>query len=124
MAGHFKATGATALKMKLVGARGVVHTPQFNGKQESESALAQRCQTPAQDQPALPPQRSSEQTAHAVSPCPTQPLVALNKRLGRRTAVVFASPDTGQQGGRALVARPNVQALSGKAVRAFVGYSS
>jgi len=40
MANHFKATGDLTPKMIFVGARGVVHMPQFNGKQESESALA------------------------------------------------------------------------------------
>jgi hypothetical protein len=40
MARHFKATGNLTPKMVFVGARGVVHMPQFNGKQESESAFA------------------------------------------------------------------------------------
>jgi len=40
MACHFKATGDLTPKMVFVGARGVVHMPQFNGKQESESAFA------------------------------------------------------------------------------------
>jgi UDP-glucose 6-dehydrogenase len=37
-------------KISSVGARGVVHTPQFNGKQEGWSI-------PDPAQPALPPQR-------------------------------------------------------------------
>jgi len=46
MANHFKATGDLTPKMIFVGARGVVHMPQFNGKQESESALAQGAKCP------------------------------------------------------------------------------
>ena len=46
MANHFKATGDLTPKMTFVGARGVVHMPQFNGKQESESALAQGAMCP------------------------------------------------------------------------------
>jgi hypothetical protein len=46
MADYFKATGDLTPKMNFVGARGVVHTPQFNGKQESESALAEVAKRP------------------------------------------------------------------------------
>ena len=76
-----------------VGARGVVHTPQFNGKQEG--GVDQRDNT----SPALPPQRSSGR-ALQLRFC-HKATEHLEQVLGKATEVVSASPDTGQQGGGA-----------------------
>ncbi len=63
--------------MRFVGARGVVHTPQFNGKQEGCVARSTppnlRCPRNGQ---------ADELVSSSVSV--NKPLVALNKRLGRR----------------------------------------
>mgnify|MGYP003704874311 CR=1 FL=1 len=71
-----RATQACTLKSVPVGARGVVHTPQFNGNQEEWLA-------PSPLQPELPPQRSSGQALWA-SLLSRKPLNTLNKCLGRR----------------------------------------
>lgn len=64
------------LKLVLVGARGVVHTPQFNGKQEEGVARS------------IPSNLRCPRNGQADEPfgsaSVTQPLDALNKRLGRR----------------------------------------
>jgi hypothetical protein len=84
--------------MGLVGARPLVHSRQFNGKQEGVWTTQHPCACAA---PA-----TVKRTVHPDSPRPTQPLKVLNKPLGRRTQVVFASPDTGQQGARASNPEP------------------
>jgi hypothetical protein len=81
------------LKIASVGARGVVHMPQFNGKQEG---------APTGSSPHLRcPRNGQADESFAIRLPVTQPLDALNKRLGRRPASCSASPDTGQQGGLA-----------------------
>jgi len=92
--------------MSLVGARGLVHRPQFNGKQESQPPrgdLDLRCPRNGQQTGILP-------RFHQM------PLSALKQVLGKAVKVVLLSPDTGQQGGSSKEG-PNVHALSGKAVR-------
>jgi hypothetical protein len=92
--------------MSLVGARDLVHKPQFNGKQESQPPrgdLDLRCPRNGQQTGILP-------RFHQM------PLSALKQVLGKAVKVVLLSPDTGQQGGSSKEG-PNVRALSGKAVR-------
>ena len=79
--------------MTAVGARGVVHTPQFNGKQEGLSRSLDKAP------PALPPQRSNGRVlqlrfCQLATEC-------LEQAFGKATEVVSVSPDTGQQGGGA-----------------------
>ncbi len=97
----------------VVGARGVVHTPQFNGKQEGCVARSS------------PPHLRCPRNGQADEPLGSASVIQATGRLeqatGKATEVVSASPDTGQQGGGARQAHcHNVQALSGKAVRAFI----
>ena len=56
------------------------------------------------DQPALPPQRSSERDAPRISALSNPATECLEQAFGKADKVVFASPDTGQQGGVAHVA--------------------
>ena len=100
--------------MQFVGARGVVHMPQFNGKQKFLLYQVHLfCTWPElRYQPALPPQRSSERNAGNVfPPCPTQPLECLEQASGKADKVVFASPDTGQQGVAAFIRRDFVTSM-------------
>ena len=95
--------------MALVGARGLVHKPQFNGKQESQPSrgkLDLRCPRNGQQTGFLP-------RFHQM------PLSALKQVLGKAMKVALLSPDTGQQGGPSKEG-PNVRALSGKAVRTLL----
>jgi hypothetical protein len=95
----------------LVGARGVVHTPQFNGKQEEGVARS----TPSN----LRCPRNGQADEPLGSASVTQATGRLEQATGKATEVVSASPDTGQQGdlpqGGCIT-----QALSGKAVRVFI----
>jgi len=92
--------------MSFVGARGLVHKPQFNGKQESE---------PLRGELDLRCPRNGQQTG--ILPRFQQlPLSALKQVLGKALKVVLLSPDTGQLCGLSQE-RPIVHALSGKAVR-------
>jgi hypothetical protein len=87
----------TVLQRKIasVGARGVVHMPQFNGKQE---------RTPKLGRPSLRcPRNGQADESFSIRLPITVPLDALNKRLGRRLASRSASPDTGQRGGFAWI---------------------
>ena len=92
--------------MTAVGARGLVHKLQFNGKQERgppRGDLDLRCPRNGQQTGFLP-------RFHQM------PLSALKQVLGKAMKVVLLSPDTGQQGGPSQEGS-NVRALSGKAVR-------
>ena len=95
--------------MATVGARGLVHKPQFNGKQESQPSrgkLDLRCPRNGQQTGFLPRFRQ-------------MPLSALKQVLGKAVKVVLISPDTGQQGGSSQEGL-YVRALSGKAVRTLL----
>ena len=99
--------------MVPVGARGLVHKPQFNGKQESQPSrgkLDLRCPRNGQQTGFLPRFHQS-------------PLSALKQAFGKVMKVALLSPDTGQQGGSPS-GEPYVHALSGKAVRTFLSMSS
>ena len=99
--------------MALVGARGLVHKPQFNGKQESQPSrgkLDLRCPRNGQQTGFLP-------RFHQM------PLSALKQVLGKAMKVALLSPDTGQQGGSSQEGL-YVHALSGKAVRTILLKSS
>ena len=99
--------------MALVGARGLVHKPQFNGKQESQpprGKLDLRCPRNGQQTGFLP-------RFHQM------PLSALKQVLGKAMKVALLSPDTGQQGGSSQEGL-YVHALSGKAVRTLLLKSS
>ena len=92
--------------MAFVGARGLVHKPQFNGKQERKpprGELDLRCPRNGQQTGILP-------RFHRL------PLSALKQVLGKVMKVALLSPDTGQQGGPSQEGSI-VHALSGKAVR-------
>jgi hypothetical protein len=90
----------------MVGARDVVHTPQFNGKQKfslnqvhllgtwPELIASLRC--PRNGQANETRQRVSA-LSYVATGCPEQ-------ASGKADKVVFASPDTGQQGVVARVA--------------------
>ena len=105
MANHFKATGDLTPKMIFVGARGVVHMPQFNGKQKfwvtqvhlfctwHWPITSLRC--PRNGQANEMPSGISI-LSHIATGC-------LEQATGKADRVVFASPDTGQQGVVALV---------------------
>jgi hypothetical protein len=67
--------------------------PQFNGKQEGRVARSTR--------PHLRCPRNGQADELHSSVSVNMPLVALNKRLGRRQRSSPPSPDTGQQGGGA-----------------------
>ena len=96
-----------------VGAREVVHTSQFNGKQEGRAA---RSATPNL---RCPRNGQADEPSGSASVIPATE--RLEQVLGKATEVVSASPDTGQQGGGAPKARRrDVHALSGKAVRALL----
>jgi hypothetical protein len=96
-----------------VGARGVVHTSQFNGKQEGRAA---RSATPNLRGPRNG--QADEPSCFASVKSATE---RLEQVLGKATEVVSASPDTGQRGGGVPIAhRRDAQALSGKAVRALL----
>src|SRR6218665_3063936 len=75
-----------------VGARGVVHMPQFNGKQEGAVVI--------HGAPGLRCARNGQRTNHPIpSPIHT-PLCALaNQAHGKALGGCSASPDTGQHGG-------------------------
>ena len=64
------------LTIQRVGARGVVHMPQFNGKQEGRVARSTK--------PHLRCPRNGQADELHSSVSVNMPLVALNKRLGRR----------------------------------------
>ncbi len=81
------------VKIANVGARGVVHMPQFNGKQEGRVA---RSTTPNLRCP-----RNGQADEPFGSASVTQATERLEQALGKATEVVSASPDTGQQGGGA-----------------------
>ncbi|MEY4506802.1 MAG: hypothetical protein RL297_1380 [Pseudomonadota bacterium] len=99
--------------MTFVGARCVVHTPQFNGKQEGRVA---RSATPNLRCP-----RNGQADEPSCSASVTPATERLEQVLGKATEVVSASPDTGQHGGGAPKARRcEAHALSGKAVRALL----
>ena len=75
--------------MPTVGARGLVHKHQFNGKQEREPPrgnLDLRCPRNGQQTGILP-------RFHQ------KPLNALKQVFGKVVKVALLSPDTGQQGG-------------------------
>jgi vitamin B12 transporter len=97
--------------MYAVGARGLVHKLQFNGKQEGCVA---RSTTPHLRCPRNG--QADELVSSSVSV--NMPLVALNKRLGRRQRQSPPSPDTGQQGGsapeNALLERPSTVGEGGE----------
>ena len=101
-----------------VGAREVVHTSQFNGKQEGRAARS------------ATPNLRCPRNGQADEPSGSASVISATERLeqvlGKATEVVSASPDTGQQGGGVPKARRrDVHALSGKAVRALLfSYSS
>ena len=100
-----------------VGARGVVHTPQFNGKQEVGVARS----TPSN----LRCPRNGQADEPLGSASVTQATGRLEQAPGKATEVVSASPDTGQQGGTARKTPCcKAHALSGKAVRAGVCWYS
>ena len=99
--------------MALVGARGLVHKPQFNGKQESQ---------PSQGKLDLRCPRNGQQTG-ILPRFHQKPLNALKQVFGKVVKVALLSPDTGQQGGSPQ-GGPNVHALSGKAVRTLLLKSS
>ncbi len=97
--------------MEAVGARGLVHRLQFNGKQEGCVARSTR--------PHLRCPRNGQADELASSSVSVNmPLVALNKRLGRRQRLSPPSPDTGQQGGGAseiaLLERPSTVGEGGE----------
>jgi hypothetical protein len=95
--------------MVPVGARGLVHKLQFNGKQERrpfQGILNLRCPRNGQQTGFLP-------RFHQM------PLSALKQVLGKAMEVVLLSPDTGQQGGSSQEGL-YVHALSGKAVRTLL----
>jgi hypothetical protein len=112
--GILRVVKACALKFVPVGARGVVHTPQFNGNQEGRAARSAR--------PNLSCPRNGQADEPLGSASVKQATGRLEQATGKATEVVSASPDTGQQGGGACpVQTPLVaQALSGMAVRALV----
>ena len=92
--------------MAFVGARGLVHKPQFNGKQERKPyGVNLTCAAPA-----TVSRRAFLPRFHRL------PLSALKQVLGKVMKVALLSPDTGQQGGPSQEGS-NVRALSGKAVR-------
>ena len=78
------------LELPHVGARGVVHTPQFNGKQEEGVARS----TPFN----LRCPRNGQADEPSGSASVTQATGRLEQAPGKATEVVSASPDTGQQG--------------------------
>jgi hypothetical protein len=99
--------------MTAVGARGLVHKLQFNGKQERRPPrgdLDLRCPRNGQQTGFLP-------RFHQM------PLSALKQVLGKAMKVALLSPDTGQQGGSSQEGL-YVHALSGKAVRTLLLKSS
>lgn len=97
--------------MGAVGARGLVHKPQFNGKQEGRVA---RSTTPSLRCPRNG--QADELTPSSVSV--NMPLVALNKRLGRRQRLSPPARIPANKVAARLKTRCwNVHALSGKAVR-------
>ena len=77
--------------MRVVGARGLVHGLQFNGKQGGAPQRAPNLRCP----------RNGKQTdRHTAVPLSSQePLVALKQAAGKVMKVASASPDTGQHGG-------------------------
>ena len=85
------------VKIITVGARGVVHTPQFNGKQEGgvERSTTHSLRCPRNGQADEP--LCSASVTHATE--------RLEQAFGKATEVVSASPDTGQQGGGASQVR-------------------
>jgi len=93
MARHFKVAARLIVKIVNVGARGVVHTPQFNGKQEGNVARSTN--------PNLRCPRNGQADELYSSASVTQATERLEQALGKATEVVSASPDTGQQGGGA-----------------------
>ena len=98
--------------MRGVGARGLVHGLQFNGKQEGVPHSPPNLRCP----------RNGKQTSMGFDPAPLsshKPLGALKQATGKAMKVASASPDTGQQGGAPARACREAHALSGKAVRAF-----
>ena len=80
-------------RIEIVGARGVVHMPQFNGKQEGRVA---RSTTPNLRCP-----RNGQTDELFSSASVTQATGRLEQASGKATEVVSVSPDTGQQGGGA-----------------------
>jgi hypothetical protein len=76
-----------------VGARGVVHTPQFNGKQESYVARSTRLHLRC-------PATVKRTSFHELRFCQLA-TERLEQAFGKATKVVSVSPDTGQQGGDA-----------------------
>ena len=111
---YFKVRARVLPTIVPVGARGVVHTLQFNGKQEGEfDRTDPTCAAPA----------TVKRTCLFQGAAPsTQATGCLEQASGKADAVVFASPDTGQQGGLALAQGCDAQALSGKAVRVVCFY--
>jgi len=81
------------VKITGVGARGVVHTPQFNGKQEGRVARSTRSNLRCPRNGQTDELFSSAFVTHATG--------RLEQAPGKATEVVSVSPDTGQQGGGA-----------------------
>ena len=77
--------------MGLVGARPLVHSRQFNGKQEGAWTTQHPCACAA---PATV-KRTAPSSGLASSYTATE---GLEQAFGKADSVVFASPDTGQQG--------------------------
>ena len=87
----------------FVGARDVVHTPQFNGKQESESALAEVAKRPPKISLRCPRNGQANEMPLGVSILSHTATGCLEQATGKADRVVFASPDTGQQGEVAFI---------------------
>ena len=80
-----------------VGARALVHSAQFNGKQEGELG------SPVALEPALPPQRSSEQSfGLAASHTATE---GLEQAFGKADAGCFRQPGYRPTGGSGVKPR-------------------
>jgi len=110
--GILRAMQDSSLKSAPVGARGVVHMPQFNGNQDKRGGAPSlfNLSCPRNGQADKPSGFASVYTATG----------RLEQATGKATEVVSASPDTGQQGGAHLQRRALIaQAPSGMAVRAF-----
>jgi len=90
---HFKVGARFIVKISAVGARGVVHMPQFNGKQEGRVARSTKLN--------LRCPRNGQTDELYSSAFVTQATGRLEQASGKATKVVSVSPDTGQQGGGA-----------------------
>jgi hypothetical protein len=95
--------------------------PQFNGKQKySVYQLHLFCTWPdAHTSLRCPRNGQANEMLHAFPPCPTQPLRALNKHVGRRTRLFSPARIPANKVESRMSWLLNAQALSGKAVRAL-----